>query len=43
MDYELIFWISAAVISIVAFAVLNLIAERESKNYVEWVAEGDVL
>ena len=39
MDKELIFWIVAAIASIVAFGVLYLIGKRESEKYIEWVAE----
>lgn len=41
MDYELIFWIVAAIAGLVAFGVLHLIGKRESRNYIEWIAEGD--
>ena len=39
MDSELIFWIVAAIASIVAFGVLWAIGKRESENYIEWIAE----
>lgn len=39
MDYELIFWIVAAIAGLVAFGVLHLIGKRDSQNYIEWIAE----
>ena len=40
-DAELIFWIVAAIASMVAFGVLCFLAKRDSENYIEWVAAGD--
>lgn len=41
MDYELIFWIAAAIAGCIAFGVLWFMANKHSANYVEWIAEGD--
>lgn len=38
MDYELIFWIVAAVAGAIGFTLLMAKANRE--QYVEWIAEG---
>ncbi|MBR5199238.1 MAG: hypothetical protein IKW20_05355 [Bacteroidales bacterium] len=37
MDYELIFWIVAAIGSVIAYALLRVKANRE--QYVDWIAE----
>ena len=41
MDYELTFWIIAAIAGIIAFAVLSVMAKREAQNYVEWIERGE--
>ena len=39
MDAELIFWIVAGIVSLIAFGVLWGLAKKESENYVEWVRD----
>ena len=39
MDFELIFWIVAAVVGLVAFGVMMALARKEAETYVDWVEE----
>lgn len=38
-DYELVFWIIAGIVGMIAFGVLCFRAKKEAENYVEWVPE----
>lgn len=37
MDRELIFWIVAAILGLVAFGLLRRKARREAVHYLEWM------
>lgn len=39
-DAELIFWIVAGIIGLIATGVLWFLAKRESENCIEWIADG---
>lgn len=38
---ELTFWIIAAAVAWIGYGILHLLAKRDARNYVEWIAEGD--
>ena len=38
-DFELYFWIVAAIAGLVTFGVLWVLAKRDAENYVDWVRE----
>jgi hypothetical protein len=35
MDYELIFWIAAAIASVIGFGILWTLAKKDAENYVD--------
>lgn len=41
MDSEMIFWVVSAIVGVIGFGIMLYLGKKESKNYVEWVAEGD--
>lgn len=38
-DYELVFWIVAAIVGLIGFGILWLWAKKDAANYVDWVPE----
>jgi hypothetical protein len=39
MDYELIFWLVAAAVGVIAFGAMMALAKRESEGYVDWMED----
>lgn len=39
MDYELIFWLASAFLSVIAFGAMMARAKRESEGYVDWMED----
>lgn len=39
MDYELIFWLVATAVCVIAFRVMMALAKRESEGYVDWMED----
>lgn len=35
MDYELIFWVAAGIVSTIGFGILWLLAKKDAENYVD--------
>lgn len=35
MDYELIFWVVAAIASVIGFGILWILAKKDAENYVD--------